>query len=164
MIVTWVGSISSSKFEEPASCKANTVSIAGLKSILLKWLNENLVNITPDPILVPFKRFNDRMVGSLKMLGSVFVGRRIAAAHVPAAKAEAQMHPPIARLQTILTALSARRNLLDLVKMLAFHKLSSFYTIKQNSSRTTKSIPASITCVIQSIQLWPINLLVRFFC
>src|SRR3712207_5908487 len=65
-------------------------------------------------------------MGSVKMFSSVFVRRRITAAHMPAAKAEAQMYPPIARFQTILTTLSARRNLLDLVKMLAFNKSSSF--------------------------------------
>jgi hypothetical protein len=102
----------------------------GINAILLKGLNDNLINITPGPILALFKRFNDGVMSSVKMLGSVFVGRRIAATHMSTRKAEAQMYPPIARLQTILTALSARRNLLDLVEMLAFHKLSSFYTIK----------------------------------
>jgi hypothetical protein len=60
-------------------------------------LKKKLVHITPDPFLAGLKRLNKRMAGGVEVLGRVLVGRRVAAAHVPAVKAHAQVNPPIAR-------------------------------------------------------------------
>jgi len=51
------------------------------------------------------------------MFRSVFVFRRIAAADVPADKALAQMHPGVANLQAILTAVRAGRDVSYLVEV-----------------------------------------------
>jgi len=53
----------------------------------------------------------------VEMFRSVFVFRRIAAADVPADKALAQMHPGVANLQAILTAVRAGRDVSYLVEV-----------------------------------------------
>ena len=53
----------------------------------------------------------------VEMLCSMFVFRRIAAAYVPADKALAQVHPGVANLQAILTAVRARRDVSYLVEV-----------------------------------------------
>jgi hypothetical protein len=44
-------------------------------------------------------RLDDGMAGGVVVLGRVFVLRRVAAAHVTAREAQAQMHPGIADLE-----------------------------------------------------------------
>jgi hypothetical protein len=60
----------------------------------------------------------------MKMLCGVLVLRAIAAADMAAHLAETQVHPRIARLQTVFTPLCARRDLAYLGKMFTrFHWL-----------------------------------------
>ena len=69
------------------------------------------------------------MAGGVKVPGGVLVGRRVAAADMPADEAHAQMDPPIPRFQTILAALSAGCYFLNLVQMLALHNSCSFLVL-----------------------------------
>lgn len=55
----------------------------------------------------------------MKVLGSVLVLRRVAAADVAADHAHAQVDPSIADLHAILTHVSVRRLNLDLIEMSA---------------------------------------------
>ena len=59
------------------------------------------------------------MPGGVKMLRGVFVRRLVAAAHMPANAADAQVHPPVTGLQTFFAALGARFDVLYLVEMSA---------------------------------------------
>jgi hypothetical protein len=58
-------------------------------------LNHYLVNVTPAPIFAWLKGLDNGMLRRVKMLCCVFILRGIAAAHVSADKAEAQMDPGI---------------------------------------------------------------------
>src|SRR5437879_5594902 len=60
---------------------------------------------------------DDGVPAAVEMRGRMFVLRRVTAAHVPADQALAQVHPPIAHRQALLTALCARRHLADLTQM-----------------------------------------------
>lgn len=53
----------------------------------------------------------------MEMFGRMFIFRRIAAPDMSAGQTNAQMHPAIADFQTILTALGAGCNFVNLVKM-----------------------------------------------
>jgi hypothetical protein len=55
------------------------------------------------------------MPGGMKMLGSVFIGRLIAAAHMATDTADTQMNPPTARLQAFFAAIGAWFDFLNLV-------------------------------------------------
>jgi hypothetical protein len=53
-------------------------STMGLNSFLRKTnrssrLEQNLIDVTPDPVLSRLEGLNDRMVGRVEMLGSVLV-------------------------------------------------------------------------------------------
>jgi hypothetical protein len=53
------------------------------------------VYVAPFPIFSRLKRLYDRMVGGVEVLGRVLVLGIVAAAHVPASEAQAQMHPRV---------------------------------------------------------------------
>src|SRR5579875_201936 len=57
------------------------------------------------------------MVSSVEMFGGVLVFGGIAAADMPALQAQAQVYPGITCFQTLLTTISARRNIAYLVKV-----------------------------------------------
>jgi hypothetical protein len=57
------------------------------------------------------------MVGCMEVFGGVLVLGRVAAADLPTFEAEAQMHPGIAHFQTLLTPISAGRDVSYRVKM-----------------------------------------------
>ena len=61
------------------------------------------------------------MLGGVKMLGRVSVGRAIAAADMAANQANTEMDPPATDFQALFTAFGAGGNLLDLTYMRAFH-------------------------------------------
>lgn len=81
---------------------------------------QDLVNITPAPAFPRLKGLDDRVSGDFIMTRGVLVLRVVAAAHIPAHQAQAQVHPAIARLQAILAALRTGGNLPDLVQVRAF--------------------------------------------
>lgn len=59
------------------------------------------------------------MVSRMEVFGGVFILGRIAAANMPAFKAEAQVYPCISDFQAVLAAVCARGDLSYLVKMCA---------------------------------------------
>jgi hypothetical protein len=81
-----------------------------------------LVHVAPTPRLAGLERLHDRMLAAVKVFGGVFVFRGVATTDMATLQAQPQVHPGVPRFQTLLAALSVRRDLLDLVKMLAlFH-------------------------------------------
>ena len=76
-----------------------------------------LVDVTPAPIFSRFDRSHYRMLGRMEVLGSVLIFRRIATSNVPAAQAQAKVHPPVAHLQTLFTTPGMRFDVLDLIEM-----------------------------------------------
>jgi hypothetical protein len=80
---------------------------------------KHIVNVAITPIFAFFKRFDDRVVGRVKMFRRVFIGRRIAAADVTANFAESQMKPTVARFQTIFAAVCARRYFFNFFQVFA---------------------------------------------
>src|SRR5207249_2463000 len=77
-------------------------------------LDRLVVHVAPAPALVRLERGDQRVVGLVKVLSGVPVGRAVAAADVAAGQAEAQVDPPGAGLQTLLAALrGAGRDRLD---------------------------------------------------
>src|SRR5215831_20901183 len=81
------------------------------------WLEQHLIEVTPDPVLTRLEGLNDRMVGRVEMFGRMLVIGRVAAAHVTTGEAEAQVDPGFSHFQTVLTALGARGDFLYLIKM-----------------------------------------------
>jgi hypothetical protein len=79
------------------------------------------IDITPAPCFAWLEGLDDGMLGRVKMLGRVPVGRAIAAAYMATNQANTEMDPPAADFQAIFTALGAGGNLLDLTYMHAFH-------------------------------------------
>jgi hypothetical protein len=77
----------------------------------------DLVYIAPGPILARLNRPHEGVLGGVKMLGRVFVFGRIAAAHVAAAQAQAQMNPGIAHLEAFLASAGVRLHVLNLVEV-----------------------------------------------
>lgn len=87
-----------------SEAEANSVVAAiAASSCCVDHSNKNLVEITPPPIFTRFARAHNWMFGRVKVLGSVFVFRRVTAADVSADEAFTQMHPSIAHCQTFLT-------------------------------------------------------------
>jgi len=93
-----------------------TCDVSGITKQLSK-LEHELIDITPAPVFSWLEGLNDRMVGRVKMLGSMLILRRIAAADMPAFETEAQVDPRISNFQTILTSIGARCDVLYLIKM-----------------------------------------------
>jgi hypothetical protein len=78
-----------------------------------------VVDVAPAPSLAGLERLHDRVLSAVEVLGGVFVFRRVAATDMAALQAQPQVHPAVTHLQTLFAALGVRRDLLDLVEMLA---------------------------------------------
>jgi hypothetical protein len=63
---------------------------------------------------------DDGVADIVKVLPGVFAGRRVTAADVPAAKAQAEAHPPPAGFQALFAAFCVGRHISDLINVLAF--------------------------------------------
>src|SRR3989442_14449661 len=74
-------------------------------------LEEQLVDVTPGPVLTRLEGLNDRMVGGVEMPGGVLILRIVTATDMSTGETEAQVHPRITQSQTVLTSIGARRNL-----------------------------------------------------
>ena len=61
------------------------------------------------------------MLRLMKVLGRMFMKRRIAASHMPALQAHPKMNPGAAYLQALLTTLRRRLHLPNLIQMRTFH-------------------------------------------
>src|SRR5690348_7594567 len=90
-----------------------TTSVSGRSS----RLEHHLIDVTPDPILSRLEGLNDRMVGRVKMPGSMLILRIVTAAYMSTRETEAQVHPGISNFQTVLTSIGARCDVLYLIKM-----------------------------------------------
>jgi hypothetical protein len=87
------------------------------------WLHEQLIHITPCPVLSRLKAPNDWVCGIVEMSGGVFAYRLVAAPDVATREAKAEMNPVHSHLETFLAALwRARRNIANLVEVSAFNR------------------------------------------
>ena len=77
----------------------------------------DLINITPSPVLARLERPHDRMPGGMEMLGGMPVLRGITAAHMPAGKTKPKMDPGIAHFQAFLAAFGFLLDGLDFLAM-----------------------------------------------
>jgi hypothetical protein len=78
------------------------------------------IDIAPAPILIRLEGLDDRVASDLIMPGGVLVFGVIAAAHMPADQAQAQVDPFISPFQTLFTTIGAGCDFTDLVYMRAF--------------------------------------------
>src|ERR1700674_1361925 len=79
-----------------------------------------LIDVAPAPVLARLKGPHDRVAGPLEMCSCVLVRRVVAAAHVPADHAEAQVHPPATHPQAVFAAVGAGGDFADLIDVVAF--------------------------------------------
>jgi hypothetical protein len=71
----------------------------------------DFVDVAPLPILAWLEGLNEGMLALSSVLTGVFIFGTIAAAYVTAGQAKSKVHPLIAALKTLFTALrSSRRN------------------------------------------------------
>jgi hypothetical protein len=82
----------------------------------------DFIYITPDPRFARLDRPDKRMRRGVKVLGSVAVLRRVAATHMPANQAQAEMDPRIAHLCALFAYMFARFSEFDLVEVSAFFR------------------------------------------
>ena len=94
-------------------------------AVLPLWFDVYLIDVAPDPVFARLQRLNQGMSGLVEMLGRVLARRSVAASHMPADQADAQVHPPTPCLQTLLAPLGVGRNVMDLIQMPAAHALFS---------------------------------------
>jgi hypothetical protein len=67
-----------------------------------------LVHVAPDPIFTRLDGLHHGVLGGVKVLGGVLILGGIAAAHVAAFQAGAQVDPGIAHLEAFLASFGAR--------------------------------------------------------
>src|SRR5439155_19972982 len=81
----------------------------------------DLVDVAPAPVLARLCGADDRVPGLVRVSGRVPVGRRVAAADLPASHAHPQVQPPAPCLQALLAAVDPVGQLgaLDPVEMRA---------------------------------------------
>jgi hypothetical protein len=81
---------------------------------------EDLVHVTPPPVLARLERPHHRMIViRFPVRGGVPIRRVVATADVPAAHAQAKMHPPAAYLQTVLAPVARRCDVFDGIEVRA---------------------------------------------
>lgn len=80
-------------------------------------LKEPLVDVAPDPLLTRLEGLNDRVVGSMEMLGGVLILRIVTATDMSTGETEAQVHPGITHFQAFLASIGAWRDLSYLIEM-----------------------------------------------
>ena len=92
----------------------------------VRQVEECLVDVAPAPVFGWIVAFDDRVAGGVEVLGGVPVRRIVAAADMAALTAYAQMHPPVAGLETLLAAECARRHVADRIEMTTAIDASGF--------------------------------------
>jgi hypothetical protein len=80
----------------------------------------HVVYIAPALVLPASNLLDDGVVSFVKVPPGVFPGRGVTAADVPAAKAQAQAHPPTTGFQTLFAAFCVRCHIPNLIKVLTF--------------------------------------------
>src|SRR5882757_3903479 len=84
---------------------------------MLKSIEVEFVRIAPAPVFPGLKRLHNRMFDMPIVLAGMFVLGRIAAADVSAGKAEAKVDPAVAHLETLLAAVAAGGNFMNLAQV-----------------------------------------------
>jgi hypothetical protein len=84
---------------------------------VLSAFQNDLVDVTPPPVLSRLKGHHDGMLGGVKVLGGMLVLRFVAAADMATNHANAQVDPRIPHRQAFLAAVAAGGDLSNLVKM-----------------------------------------------
>jgi hypothetical protein len=82
-----------------------------------KFAGFDLVHKTPNPAFSRLDGTNQGVLRFVEMLGRMLVLGRIAAAHVPTRKTQAQVNPIIAGFHTVFAHMLLRFSDLDLIKM-----------------------------------------------
>jgi hypothetical protein len=82
--------------------------------------DRDLVYVAPKVFVPLDPKLDDGVAGLVKVLGGVFSGRVVAAAHMPADEAKAQVHPPTTRPQAHLATLCVGLHISNLINVLAF--------------------------------------------
>jgi hypothetical protein len=96
------------------------VPVAQPSSSKFAW--HQLVHVTPDPSFSRFDGTDQGMVSFVKMLGCMLVFGRVATAHLPANKAQAEVDPLIAHLHTFLADMLFGLSNFDLIKVGTFFR------------------------------------------
>jgi hypothetical protein len=81
-------------------------------------IEEELVDVTPPPVLTRLEGLNDGMIGRVEMLGGMLILRIVAAADMSTDETDTQMHPGVPHFQALLAAIGARGDLSYLVKVM----------------------------------------------
>jgi hypothetical protein len=82
---------------------------------LVKRLGQkHFVHVTPAPFLSRLKGLHNGMLSLMKVLGGVFIFRRVTATDVTADETFPQVNPSVAHLQAFFAALAAGLDLADL--------------------------------------------------
>ena len=89
------------------------------QSLIRRQFQLHLIDEAPAPILAGLERCNDGMVGAGRVLARVTIFRIVAAPHVTAAAAQAQVHPRVAADQAFHTPIARRGHWLYTAQMLA---------------------------------------------
>jgi hypothetical protein len=84
------------------------------------FTGNHFIHVTPNPIFAGFDRAHHRMRGLVKMFGGVLVLGRIAATHVSAYHAQAQVNPSVAEFYALRANVGVGARDFDLIEMVAF--------------------------------------------
>ena len=102
-----------------AKCLSLTQMTSAFSESTRREIQFEFIDVTPAPIFSGLDRSHDGMRGRMEVFRGVFIFGRIATTDMPAAQAQAKVHPPIARFQTLFTTSGARFDILDLIEMRA---------------------------------------------
>jgi len=80
-------------------------------------IEEELVDVTPAPVLIWLEGLHDRVVGRVEMFGGMRILRLVAAADMPAFKADSQVYPGVTDFQAFLAAIRTGCDLSYLIKV-----------------------------------------------
>ena len=92
-----------------------------MRRLAIRQIEHHLIDIAPAPAFRRVVAFDNRMLGGVKMLGRMFVGRIVATADMPAGPADSQMQPDVAGFQALFAAECARCDGFDSGDVLAGH-------------------------------------------
>jgi hypothetical protein len=92
------------------------------------------VHIAPHPVFAWLDGLYDRMLGCVKMLGSVFVFGGIAATDMATLAAKPQVDPAVTHLEALFAALAMRLNFLDVTAVRTDWAHTPSFVASRNSS------------------------------
>jgi hypothetical protein len=86
--------------------------------------DNRLVHVAPAPVLSRLEGLDDRVLGLEEVPARVPIRRGVAAAHVAAREAQAQMQPRVAAAEAVFTAFGTRNDSADRAQMRVRHLVS----------------------------------------